>query len=179
MKVFFAIVVLSSFCYHTSFAQEANDVRWFETIFQASHRIPTEKEIEKKQNDKLIAIENNDPEKEIRVLMELGAIHLTKSKSREEALEYFIQALALEDSLRLDHEKVFTLLAIARVFEEVFEFERSLEYADQTRELNETDKDHNVLMLILKKNARIHTKNGDTETAIEKYQEILSYAEKC
>ncbi len=184
MKVFFALIALLCIGHRASIAQDnvppeqaANDVKWFETIFQAGNRTPSEKEINKKENEKLIAIENHDPRKEIRVLMELGAIHLTRLKSREEAIQFFIESLTIEDSLRLEHEKVFTLLAIARVFEEVYEFDRSVEYIDQAQDLNDNKEYPEVLMLILNELGRIHTKSGNTETAIEKYQQILTYAD--
>jgi len=176
VKKFFALIVLFSICHYTSSAQN-NEAKWFESVFQSHNQVNAEGEIEKKENERLIALQNNDLKKVVRTLLELGSIHLNRTKNREAAMGFFIQSLALEDSLHLDREKIFTLLAIARVFEEVEDYSRSTEYIQQAMILSNAEKDLNILILVLKEDGRIQTERGDLEIAIEKYQQMLDYSE--
>lgn len=108
--------------------------------------------------------------------MELGGLYLTSIKSREAAMDLFINALEIEDSLQLNHERIFTLLAVARVFEEVEDFVSSAEYVSQAGTSNNIEGDLDIRMLVLEEGGRIETKSGNITNAITTYEELLEYA---
>ncbi len=87
--------------------------------------------------------------------MELGGLYLTSIKSREAAMDLFINALEIEDSLQLNHERIFTLLAVARVFEEVEDFVSSAEYVSQAGTSNNIEGDLDIRMLVLEEGGRM------------------------
>jgi signal transduction histidine kinase len=178
VRIFFTLIVILTLCHHAAQAQSISDVQWFNGIFRTVNRGDAEKEIDKKENERVISIENNDPKKEVKILMELGGRYLTAIKSREVAMEFFIKALEIEDSLNFHRERIFTLLAIARVFEEVEDYVSSGEYIAQAKNLNEAEVDHDILILILEEAGRIETKSGETTAAIESFQLILKYAQQ-
>ncbi|CAN5336379.1 hypothetical protein BH10BAC4_BH10BAC4_03160 [soil metagenome] len=178
MKLFFALILLILLDHSPAAAQASGEVKWFKGIFQKGNRSTAEKDIEIRKNQKLIAIESNDFQGEIRILMETGAIYLTRLRNREDAMKNFIESLKVEDSLRLDHEKIFTLLGIARVFEEVDDYSSSVEYIEQASGLSDAQEDLDIRILILEESARIQTERKDTEAAMEKYEQILQYAKQ-
>jgi len=158
--------------------QTQADVKWYNHFFEDANQKTIEKNIESGTAVLNEAIEKDDQHTQAKILTELGLLYLVQASNSERAMNYFTQALVLEDSLSLHHEQVFTYLAIARVFEEVSNYEKSIQYLDQSMKLNEQSKDVPILVLILNTLGRNHAAMGHMEKALEQYTLALGYKDQ-
>lgn len=121
------------------------------------------------------ATETHDLRREAQTRIEIGFLHLTRTHDYEQALEFFIQSLAIEDSLDLKSERILTYLGIAQVFEEAGNYQKSSDVLDQALETNRPLNDTKMLVLILNKIGRINALLGKLELALENYEAVLNY----
>ena len=176
MKVFFALVILSlSIATPTNALQDA-DVVWYENFFRPQKHKSVDKEIQQANNRRLKAIDSKDKPAEVKALIELGVFHLTRVIDYEQAMGWLIRSLAIEDSLNLQKEKIFTYLAIARVFEEVGDTYKSLEFLKLAQLLSEQENNLNIQALILNETGRVNAVHGNTDEAFDDYELALDYA---
>ena len=116
-----------------------------------------------------------DAREQAQALTELGLVHVNNIHDYDVAMDLFIQALAIEDSLQLDEEKVLTYLSISRVFELVGDYYKSAHFLEQSLELNARDRNINTLALILNKLGSINAVRGRMQEAFNNYQTVLQF----
>jgi len=153
-------------------------VDWYESFFQEGQKNSVDKALTEGNEALSDAEFRKDGQAEALALNELGFIHLTRTHNDEKAIEYFIRALTIEDSLNLKEQQTFTYLAIARVFEEVGDYYKSKQFLENSREINADTKNAEVLALILNELGKINAENGNIDEAFENYREVLSYKDE-
>src|SRR5258708_13646685 len=176
MKVFFALMVLLIGFVFQAQAQDDADVRWYEQFFRPQKHKSIEKELEQANSRGVKALENKDKLAEVKALIGLGVFHLTLVIDYEQAMGWLIRSLAIEDSLNLQKEKIFTYLAMARVFEEVGDNYKSLEFLKLAQNLSEQENNLNIQTLILNETGRVKATHGNIEGALDDYELALDYA---
>ncbi len=172
-------MVLSLVCVLSSFAQSDDpDVDWYDSFFLEEKN----KSIDESQRivDARLqdAMRKKDHAEEARALIGLGLFNLTQVNDYEQALGWLIKSLSLEDSVGLKTEKIFTCLAMAKVFEQVGDYNRSAGFLRQARELNSTQSNSQLLVLILNESGRINALLGKMDEAFNDYGLLLEYAEE-
>lgn len=123
------------------------------------------------------ARETGDERETARALKQLGLIHLNRSHDYGSAMDLFIQALGIEDSLHLESQQVLTYMAIAQVFEIVGDFHKSAQFLVQALALNESARDINAEAMIRIHLGNVNASMGKLEEALEQYQQVLRYRE--
>jgi len=176
MKVFFALAVLLPCAAFPIQAQQDADVVWYENFFRPQKYKSVDKEIQQANSRRLKAIDHKDKPAEVRALIELGVFHLTRVIDYEQAMGWLIRSLAVEDSLPLQKEKIFTYIAMARVFEEVGDTYKSLELLKLAQRLSEQEKNLNIQALILNETGRVKAAHGNTDEAFDDYALALDFA---
>jgi signal transduction histidine kinase len=171
------LVIGFLFIAHFSFGQVGlKDVQWYEDLFQ-QHELKPIEEILPLANQKLEAARSKKQNaEEARALIELGVIHLTRLNDYEHALDFFIKSRTIADSLQLAPEQVFTDLATSRVFEKVGNYQKSIEYLTDAKNLSESY-DANIKALVTNELGRINELLGKTEDAFRDYELLLEYSE--
>src|SRR5260221_1318325 len=175
MKLFFACVVSLGFVL-PAMAKADRDVVWYENLFRPKKVKSIENEIPQAISKRLKAQEINDKSAEAKALIELGALHLTQVIDYEQAMGWLIRSLAIEDSLNLRKQKIFTYLAMARVFEEVGDTYKSLEFLKLAQRLSELENNLTIQTLILNETGRVKAAHGSSDEAFEDYELALEYA---
>ena len=137
-----------------SLAQEDADVVWYENLFRPK-KIVIEKQVAQANTKRQEAIDSKDKSAETKALIELGVLHLVRVADYEQAMGWLIRSLAIEDSLGMRKEKIFTCLAIARVFENVGDNYKSLEFLGQAQRLSDQEKNKYIQTLILNESGRV------------------------
>src|SRR5258708_38122030 len=176
MKVFFALMVLLIGFVFQAQAQDDADVRWYEQFFRPQKHKSIEKELQQANSRRLKALENKDKLAEVKALIGLGVFHLTLVIDYEQAMGWLIRSLAIEDSLNLRKEKIFTYLAMARVFEEVGDTYKSLEFLKLAQRISEQENSLNIQTLILNETGRVKAAHGNADEAFEDYELTVDYA---
>jgi signal transduction histidine kinase len=92
-------------------------------------------------------------------------------------MDLLIQCLAIEDSLDLQDQRIFTYLAMAKVFEEVGNFNKSEQLLEQAKAFNATIKNLYVEVLILNELGKIKASMGKMLEAFRDYESVLKYKE--
>src|SRR5690606_11019147 len=175
---FFAVVFfwLSSF---TLLAIQPTDSRieCFESFFVDTKPVSTEQML-KETNAKLRqAIHDNDKIGQARAHKELGLINISRTHAYDQAMDHFINALTIGDSLVLKEESVFTYLAIAKVFEETSDYDKSANALEEARLLNE-DNNIEVLIFILSKLGEINAARGKLDEAAANFELVLQHEDE-
>jgi signal transduction histidine kinase len=178
LKVFFAFGVFVLLFTFDSYAQSDDpEVDWYESFFQSKQYKSIEEGMRLADTRLQQAREKQDKSEEAKALIGLGLFHLIQVNDYEQALGWLIQSLAIEDSLSLKKEQIFTYLAMAQVFEEVGDYTKSLDFLTQARAINDTFSNTKVLVLILNELGRVNAAMGKTEEAFANYELLLEYAE--
>lgn len=159
-------------------AQENEDIVWFESFFLPATERATTETLNNLNERVLAAIETKDLAEELKLKKELGLIHLTQTHNYEKALDCFIDALTLEDSLHQEQKKVFTYLGLSKVFEAVGDFNKCTELLESAKAINESTKNIDVLVLILNEMGKINAALGLLSEARENYELVLEYNEE-
>lgn len=170
-------MVLSLTVVQFSYAQSDDpDVEWYDSFFleEKSKSIDeAQRLVDSRLHD---AIEKKDQAAEAKALIGLGLFNLTQVNDYEQALGWLIKSLSLVDSVGLKKEKIFTLLAMAKVFEQVGDYSRSAGFLKQARELNAEVSNSQLVVLILNESGRINALMGNTDAAFNDYELLLEHA---
>lgn len=179
--LFFSKLLLSSvvgmFFFLSAAGMQGGDpnVDWYEAFFQEKKGQPVE-EILKQANSRLHkAIKTKNPEEKAAALKELGLIHLTRSHDYEMAMDFLIKCLTIEDSLDLKESRIFTYLAMAKVFKEVGNYNKSGQLLEQALTFNEPLQNPNVQVLILNELGLVNASTGKMEEALKKFAQVLDF----
>jgi signal transduction histidine kinase/Tfp pilus assembly protein PilF len=164
-------------CFASVLAEQAPDttVVWYESFFRERARTTTDEPLKRITEKLKTATETNDRELQAIALKELGLLHLTSTLDYDQAMDLFIKCLTIEDSLQLNFQRIFTYLAMAKVFEQVGNFSKSEELLEQALKFNGEFKNADVHVLILNELGQINAALGETEAARDKYEEVLAY----
>ena len=175
MKLFFPLITFFLFLPNCSSAQTNTDVIWYEGLYAPTKR-PIDKQIKAAEAKLIEARQSDNRAEEARTLIELGVINITHSREYEKAVDWLVQSLALEDSTDLHQERIFTYLGLARLFEEVGNYGKSIEFLEQASKQNEDTKDRVILSLILNETGRINVAYGKIDDAFENFEIALEIA---
>lgn len=113
-----------------------------------------------------------------RMLTEKGLIHLTRSRDYEQSIDNFIRALALEDSLALKDERVFTLLGMAQVFEEVGDYTESADLLEQALKAAERINHLGLQVFVILQQGGNLAAQGKLDDAVTSYNQVLGYKDQ-
>src|SRR5690606_21904300 len=114
------LIVVNGFSTQTPRDQRLD---WFNQFF-LEEKGDTEKMIRTVQATLDQALTNNDRSTVARCYKELGLINLTRINDLDRAMDLFLKALTIEDSLGYEEEQVITYMAMSRTFERVSDFEK-------------------------------------------------------
>jgi len=176
-KFFFLIpFALAATIHAIGQTKDDSDVSWYESFFRKNlHREPVDQLLATTKNKLQLARNRNDMPTIARSLNELGLIHLNRTSVYDQAIDAFMHALAVEDSVGLKQEKIFTYLAMAQVFKKVDNFYKSAELIQDAMLLNEDDKNVHILVLLLNELGSVHAAMGQLDEARENYEQVLEY----
>jgi signal transduction histidine kinase len=176
MKPSFLLLWIILWVATPSFSQNEITIDWYQDLFRSQKRNSIEHDLSLAHNTLNEARKINNKSLEVKTLIELGILNMTRAKDDEKAIDAFIRSLVIEDSLNMSHEKVFTLLGMSRVFEEVGNYEKSIELLEQATKLNEATNDKAILIFILIEMGRINAASGKIDKAFDNYEVALGYA---
>lgn len=169
------MTMLMAFLKVSAVQDNNSDVDWYESFFQEKKQDSAEKALALGASKLQAAIARQDMPSVAKALNEMGLIHLTRTYDYDKAMDFLIQALAIEDSLKLNDKQIFSYLAIAQVFEEVSDYYNSAQVLKIALHLNEPLKNVTVRAFILNELGKIHASMGKIDTAFENYQQVLAY----
>jgi signal transduction histidine kinase len=173
-----SILLVISFLRVSALQDGDPDIEWYQSFFQEQDQKPVDELLQTGAKDLEEARETRDALREAHLVMEMGLVHLTRTKDYEKAMDFFIRALTIQDSLAVKDKKVFTYLAIAHVFEEVGDYDNSAKSLDQAMQLNEKTKNLDVLVLILNQQGKINAATGKIDAAFENYGQVLEHKDE-
>lgn len=125
-----------------------------------------------------LAKSSGDPARIARAMKEVGLVKLTLVRDLDEAMDYFLQALTIEDSLGLRERQTFTYIAIADAFEYVGNHQRSAEYLQKALNLNAETGSVPVFAFILNKLGKVNAALGNIDQAFANYELVLANKER-
>ncbi len=151
------------------------EVAWYEGFFEDKQQKPLEEGLKNLTSRLNHATTTQDFAQKAKILKELALTHLTRTNDYEIAMDYLIQCLAIEDSLNLELQRIFTFVAMAHVFEEVSNFNKSEQLLEQALNFNATIKNPYVEVLILNELGQIKASMGKMLEASLNYEAVLKY----
>lgn len=157
------------------FAQDEAELLRFQNFFSGKQGGTLEKTLLDHGQRIDQAREIQDGAELAQALRDLGLIYLNKVHDYEKAMDLFIQALSIEDSLNLEQQKVLTYVSVARTFEVVGDFYSSAYFLEQAMQLNEEGRSINALALILNNLGKVNASRGRTDEAFVNFQQVLRY----
>ena len=176
VKLFLIFVILVYTNFPAMGLQEVDqDVVWYEEFFDAKKRMTVEENLKLITNRLNQAIKSNDATYKARALKELALVHLTRTRDYEVAMDMLIQCLAIEDSLDLKDQRIFTYLAMAQVFEEVGNYGKSEQLLEQALSFNRSIQNPYVQILILNELGQIKASTGKMLEAFNNYEQVLKF----
>jgi signal transduction histidine kinase/Tfp pilus assembly protein PilF len=121
------------------------------------------------------AHEIGDARQEVRAKRDLGWIYLSRVHDYEKALDLFIDALALSDSLGLEDQLVLIYVSMAHVFEVVGDHKKSSQLLENALSINRERRSINADALILNNLGKVNAVSGRLEEARKNFQQVLKY----
>jgi len=158
-------------------AQDDAALLRFQSHFSEKHAEPLELALQQATLQLEQAAEIEDGAQKANALRNLGLIHLNRSHDYEAAMDLFIRALAIEDSLYLDDQKFFTLVSIARIFEVVGDHYKSALFLEQSLALNDQHRNINSVAMVLNNLGKVNASRGNINDAFDNYQQVLRLKE--
>jgi signal transduction histidine kinase len=176
VKLFFIVVIFAYTHFPAMGLQEGDqEVVWYEEFFEGKNGMTVEERL-KSINARLNqAIKRHDVTQKARALKELALTHLTRTRDYEVAMDMLIQCLAIEDSLDLQEQRIFTYLAMAKVFEEVGNYGKSEQLLEQALSFNKSVQNPYVQILILNELGQIKASTGKMLEAFNNYEKVLKF----
>jgi signal transduction histidine kinase/tetratricopeptide (TPR) repeat protein len=158
--------------------EKESPLEWYLSFF----RTETIQSFEKSLSEKTVvldeAVETRDLRLEANASLELGLLHLTTSHNIEDAMDHFIRALEIQDSLKLKRVQIITYLGIAQVFEEAGNLKKAEEVLNQASEINRAYSDEQMNVVITNKIGKINALLGHHDTAFGKYEIALKLSKE-
>jgi signal transduction histidine kinase len=159
-----------------TFGQDVTvDLDWYKNFFDQPKKAHVETDLVQQKANLQQAVESNDLKAQAKILTETGLVHLVRTRDYEQAMEVFVQAMSIEDSLGLSDERTFTSLAIAQLFEAVGDYDEAAKFLDEAVKSNEKSARADVLVYILNKQGRVNVLRGLPDNAFDNYEMALKY----
>ncbi len=168
----FVLIIISTPLY----GQDETSVAWFDNLFHSNKENSVEYKLNHAKKNLQEAKDKSLPEEEAKAIIELGILHITQLNEYEKAMDWFISSLVLEDSFNLSQERIFTYIAMARVFEEVGYHSKSIDFLKQAINLNEKENNPELLTFILIETGRVNAAYGSVDDALENFEVALDYS---
>jgi signal transduction histidine kinase len=176
IKVFFSLLCLFFVTLNTFAQVEVDaDIVWYERHFQEKKAKSVDRALQDATFDLQSARRAGDHAREIKSLKSIGLIHLTQTHLIEEAMNNFIRALVLEDSLGIKDKQLFTFLGLAKIWKEVGDYNKSAQYLQDAMEIDEQYKSPVRLVRVLNDMGNVNAARGNLEEAFENYELVLKY----
>lgn len=170
------VVLTVSFLSFRSYGQSESELAEFQRHFETGDGQPALEQTLHAAGLRLEqAREIADSRQVAQALKQLGLIYLNRAHNYGAAMDHFIGALSIEDSLNLESQQVLTYVAIARVFETVGDFHKSAQFFTQALTLNKSARDINAEAMIRTDLGKVNASMGKTDEALHQYQEVLRY----
>jgi signal transduction histidine kinase len=157
------------------YGQDETEVSYFEGFFATGDQPPLEEALYSASLKLEQAREIMDGSKTASALRNLGLLHLNRVHDYEKAMDFFVQALAIEDSLNLESQRALTLVAISRVFEVVGDYYKSAQFLGHALKLNQAERDINSQATILINLGKVNASMGNLDEALRNYEQVLKY----
>lgn len=177
LKTCFLAILISLLAQFPLWGQNEADLTRFQRLFGSEIHLPPEKLLDEATLKLEQAREIHDAIEETNALKTLGLIHLNQLHDYEQAMDYFIRALSIEDSLNLESQQALTYVAIARVFEVVGDYYKSRQFLSQALKFNENERDINSLAMILINLGKVNASLGNLTEALDNYEQVLRHKE--
>lgn len=175
LKTQLLLVVLAMTCAAVYGQDTSVSLRWYKNFFDQPKKVHIETELVQLKADLQQAQESNDRKAQARILTETGLVHLVRTRDYEQAMDMFVRAMGIEDSLGLADERTFTSAAIAELFEEVGDYDEAAKFLEEAIRSNEKPKHNDVLVFLLNKQGRVNASRGLTDNAFDSYEMALKY----
>jgi len=160
----------------SSMAQsEEMDLEWYESFFLESKKQSIEQTLTQAQSNLQEAATQQNTLGEAKALNEIGLVYLTQLYDYGKAIDYLIRALAFEDSLDMKRNQIFTFLAIAQVYREAGDYDKSAQFLNNALGRNSSPQDAAVHAYILNKLGEVNAMNGKNEDAFDNYVAVLDF----
>lgn len=172
LTIFF--IFLIPFCVSAQTHAELLD---FQQSLESKNQPPVERSLAAATRSLEQAQEIRDAREEALALKHLGLLHLNRLHDYEQAMDFFIQALAIEDSLQLESQQALTYVAVSLVFEVVGDYYKSAYFLNQALRLDERERDINSLAMMLIHLGKANASMGKLDEALDNYQQVLRYRE--
>lgn len=173
--IFFGTIILILWAFAAT-AQRNPKIDFYEKFFQENTIKNSDSAFAKAEAKLEDASGAHDIEKKAEAHKELGLLHLTVSQDFDKAMDAFIQALMIEEALKLSSDQLVTYIAISDVFQETGNFQKGQEMLEQAMQLNLELKDNHASIVILIKLGQIHFQMGKLDDAFEDFQGALNYS---
>ncbi|HEY3404839.1 MAG TPA: tetratricopeptide repeat-containing sensor histidine kinase [Ohtaekwangia sp.] len=175
----FSGLVFLLITFFKSYSQDIHsDIAWYESFFQEGGHPLAEKSLAIAAARLEESFEIQDMPVVVRTLNELGLLNLTRVHDNEKAMDFFIRALAIEDSLNMYEQKAFTYMGIAQVFEIVGDYEKSSQFLEQALELKGVQANTKLRARILNKLGKTYVTMGRREEAFDFYELVLGLGDE-
>jgi len=175
----FITSILLFLTFSTVTAQDSDSLLvWYKQFFKESHKSDPDERIAEAARQLEIANASGKPEKIARALKTLGLVNLTLARDLDLAMDNFLQSLTIEDTLGLIERQTFSYIAIADVFTEVGNDQRSVEFLQQALNTNAETGNVLVFAFILNKFGKVNAALGNTEQAFANYELVLANKER-
>jgi signal transduction histidine kinase len=176
--IFFGSIIFLIGCSQANAMQQQHDdpypgINWYESFFKERTSEHAESAFKIAESDLAEAVAIQDLKAEAKLRKEIGLISLINLHDYERAMDEMVRALSIEDSLKMDEELVLTYLGISQIFEQVGDFNNSLEVLQQAMLMNEVSRDKEILVFIFNKIGKINGLKGETEAALENFEDAL------
>lgn len=159
-------------------AQTQQNLDWYLSFFEAQAKENTSVLLNESANRFMEAQEINDLAAQAREWKQQGLLHLSQTINYDTAISYFINALALEDSLKLNYERAITYIAIARVYESIGNPRKSYASLVKALPFQERTDDLNLRVYLLNKMGKMLAEDGQLKAALEQYEVVLELQEE-
>lgn len=157
------------------FAQDRTEITFFETSVGHQDDLPLEKALYEANMKLDQAREIMDGRETATALRNLGFLHLNRVHDYEKAMDFFVRALGIEDSLDLESQRALTFVAISRVFEVVGDYYKSAQFLNHALKLNDDHREINSRAAILIALGKVNASMGKLDEALGNYEEVLRY----
>lgn len=175
IRSIFLLAVLLFTSIRSIHAQDETELAHFQSYFSGKYTGSLENTL----NEATLRLEQtkeiSDAKLEADAHRDLGLIHLNGSHDYETAMDHFIHALTIEDSLHLDDQKFLTLISIARVFEVAGDHHKSAQFLEQSLALNREKRNINSIAMALNNLGKVNASRGHIDDAFNNYQQVLRF----
>ncbi|MBX2946429.1 MAG: tetratricopeptide repeat protein [Cyclobacteriaceae bacterium] len=151
---------------------------WYRNLLLPADDVPLEKHLKAKQDELLEAKEIQDDSARIFIQLEMGMLQAMQAYKYEEAMDLFLKALTLADSAAIANGQVYAYLALAHVFNETSNIEKSLQFLERARDVSLTIKDPDNLALVLNALGKAYAAAGQHDEAFESFEEALQLKDR-